>query len=210
MKTFVIISSILISFVYNLSCQTITYDNKYTYDAGNDLIITKSGEIYFFWKIQEIIFKDSMVWFSFYNKNNMIVSSFLKNNELEKIVVSIYNNPIIKDVNPAKIQYLILDTAIFKNVYINFEKSPSYAAYSKLLIPNEKFYGFCALTTSLSAALLILNGYYLVPIIAIEPVLMLMYVINNNFTSRKIYNRYLESHQSKLISLRDKIKKQNE
>jgi len=211
MKIFVLISFISISIVSNLYCQTITYNNKYTYDSDSDLVIKKSGETYLFSRIQEIIFKDSMVWLTFYNKNNLIVSSFLKNDELEKIIVSINNNPFIMNANRAniaKIKYLILDSAIFENVYSKFESSQSYKEYTKLLIPNEKFYGFCTLAFSISTIVLLIDGYYLIPIIAIQPALLAIYLINSNFTSKKVYNRFLNNYQLNLIHLRDKIKKQ--
>ena len=59
MKIFVLISFISISIVSNLYCQTITYNNKYTYDSSSATVIKKSGETLLFSRIQEIIFKDT-------------------------------------------------------------------------------------------------------------------------------------------------------
>lgn len=291
MKIFVSVSFLIISLVSNINCQTISYDHKYTYDVSNDLIIEKNGKTHFFPKIEKIIFNDSLVWFSFYDKNNLLVTTFLKNNELEKIVIGIYNNPIITDVslanaskiqfnnldstifeiiekngkthsfskinkidikdsmtwisfynkdniiissflknneiekivfginnsiitdanhaNASKIKYLILDTAIFNSVYNNFKSSPSYAAYSGLFIPNEKFYGFSALTISITSVVLIINGFYIIPIIANQPTLLALYLINKNYPKEKFYKLYLDEHHSKLLHLLDDTKGQN-
>jgi hypothetical protein len=293
MRRFVSVSFLIVSLISNLKCQTISYDKKINYDVSNDLIIEKSGKTHFFSKIEKIIFNDSLVWFSFYNKNNLLVTSFIKNNELEKILIGIYNNPIITDLslanssrvqfnyldtvifeiiekngethffskiqkidfkdslilvsfynnenilinsflkdkqlgkivfglsnipifkdanrlNSSKIEFLILDTAIFKNVYNNFENSPSYTTYSGFFIPSEKFNGFCAFAISLTSTILILNGYAIVPIIAIQPTLFLLYTVNKYYTKEKMYKLYLDEHHSKLIRLLDKIKRQND
>ena len=221
MQAIILISIFLIVNLSYLVSQSITYD-KYSMDANNDLIITNSGKEYLFGEInnietsylysniKKIVFRDSLVWISYLNQNQKIVTPVLKTKDIYKIVIGLYNTPEIKysSKNDSNlICFLIADTAIYNRIYSNFKGSPSYIEYSRIIIPNEKIYALGCIILSISATGLLVTGYGILPLILLQPALFALESANINFTKQKIFNKYVEKHHLQLKLIAGKLSK---
>jgi hypothetical protein len=199
-----------------------SFNIKYDYKAAKDMIIREKGDTLFFNKIQYLGIEDDKLKISYINNNDQRINTNILCVDINKVILDIYSDPLINPniFNKINIEFLILDSSLYKNVYNSLNYSPYMDSCLNEITGRILLNGilgglvcgvFIGTGTAASGILLIIYGAYIGIPVLIAGLAVDIYGWSrigkpNQYKRDKIMAKYLKLHQDNLYNRKEKIR----